>query len=636
MGRIRFGSFELDSGAFELRRAGNAVRLEPIPLELLIFLVERRGQLVSREEILERIWGKEVFVDADNSINTAIRKIRGALREDPENPQFVHTVPGKGYRFTTDVRATEEEPARPTTQTTPALHNKSLQWLVPLSLVLAVSVLAVLGIPRLFNKEISGSQGKTMLVVLPFVNMSGDPQQEYFADGITEEVITRLGGLDPQKLGVIARTSSMQYRGTRKDAAQIARELHVGYLLEGSVRRERDRIRIAAQLIQASDQTHLWAGNFEGQEGDVLKLQGDLALAISSKIALTLPEPVRARLAETQPVNSDAYQAYLAGQQALETRTRPGALRSIAEFQHSISLDSNYAPAYAGLATTYSLASVLGVMEPREALPKAKEAALRAIALDDSLAAGHTELAFYLAHYEFDWPAAEREYRRALELNPNDPRAHFFFSNSFLSPMGRHAEAIAEMRRAIELDPFSPAVQSFFGTTLVWAGKYDEAVEQHQKCGELFPGLAIERERLAHVYTYLGRFDEAITEDTRAKILVGITPEVATQQEQAQRKALATDGPAGYWRKLLEYAQLPGNPPETYATPQQLALIHTRLGEKEQALTLLEKAYSERGLGLTELAVEPAFQPLHSEPRFQNLLNRIGLRVTNRIEVAPR
>lgn len=601
------------------------MRLERIPLELLIVLAKRNGELVTREEILESVWGKDVFVDADNSINTAIRKIRAALKEDTENPQFILTVPGKGYRFIARVLA-EESPVDPDSADLARSHRHNrVKWIVLSAVGLALVVFSVFKLPQSLRNAKSEDQRKVTLAVLPFVNLSGDSQQEFFADGITEEVITQLGELDPPRLGVIARTSSMQYKSAHKDTAQIAHELGVGYLLEGSVLRERNRIRIAAQLIETSDQTQVWAGEFEGQESDVLKLQSDLALAISSKIALTLPPLKRAKLTEPRPVNAEAYQAYLLGQQGLDSRTRQGALRSITEFQRSIELDPNYAPPYAGLATTYSLASVLGVMSSLEAMPKAKQAALRAIDLDDSLAAGHTELAFVLAHYDFDWPSAEREFRRALELNPNDASAHLFYSNSFLSPMGRHEEAIAEMRKAIELDPFSGAIHSFFGTTLIWARKYDEALAEYKKCAELFPGMAINHERLAHAYTYLGQFKEAIAEDTRAKILAGETPENATKQEAELQKALAAAGPKGYWRKLLEFSRLPINPPEAYTTPQQLALIHTRLGDREEALRLLERAYEERGLSVTELGIEPAFDPLRSDPRYQNLLGRLGL-----------
>lgn len=629
---IRFEEFELDAGAFELRQGGSLVRLERIPLELLLFLAERRGQLVTRQEILERIWGRDVFVDADNSINTAVRKIRAALKEDPDNPKFFRTVPGKGYRFLAEVPGNHAtEIASGIAAGSPKANNLPLRrrWAMWAVVVTAVTIGAVVGIPRMLHPAKSAMVHKMNLVVLPFVNLSQDPQQEYFADGITEEVITQLGGLDPDRLGVIARTSSMHYKGTREDAGQIAKELGVGYLLEGSVRRDGTRVRITAQLIQASDQTDVWAGNFDRDQTDILKLESELALAICNKTALTLAPQVRKRLSEPPAVNGEAYRAYLSAKQAFELRTKAGFERSIAEYRRAIALEPNYAPAYAGLATAYSLTSIAGGMSTLEAMPKAKEAAQRAIQLDDSLAAGHAALAFILAHSDFDWDGAEKEYQRSLALNPNDAISHFFYSNSFLSPMGRHEEAIAEMKKAIELDPLSPSILSFSGQTFLWAKRYEEGLAAYKRCAEQFPEYAINQERIAHIYTYIGRLEDAIAADTRAKILSGQSPDTAMEQGRALRNALAAEGPSGYWKKLLVYGRLPDVPAETYRTPQQLAIIYTRLGDRNKALTLLEEAYEVRTLGLTEIAVEPAFEPLHYEARFQELCRKLGLRPTH-------
>ena len=631
-GIIRFEEFELDPGAFELRRAGRSLRLERIPLQLLILLVQQRGRVVSREEILEAIWGKDVFVDADNSINTAIRKIRVALKDDPDAPRFVRTVPGRGYRFTAEVAKEitapsllEKTASRPLALPAAASlkPHPRIIWL-SLAGILLVIVAALLARHHSWHPAAPASS-RVMLAVLPFVNLSGDPTEEYFADGMTEEMITQLGSLDPHGLGVIARTSSMQYKNAKKNAAQIAQELGVNYLLEGSVRREGERVRVTAQLIRASDQTHVWAGNFDQDRKDVLRLQSDLALAISNKIQLTLATPSRTRLAETRPLNAEAYQAYLLGLQAWDLRTKEGALRSITEFQRAIVLEPGYAPPYAGLATVYGLLPVFGAGTSQESMPKAKDAALRAIFLDDSLAMGHAALAFVKAHYEYDWPAAEQEFRRALELNPNDAAAHMFFSNSFLSPQGRHDEAISEMQKAIDLDPLSPPIQSFLGQTLLWSRRYDAALAQYQKCSELFPRFAINYERTAHLYTYLGRYEDAIAAETRARVLSGETPEAAHAKEESLRKALGTGGPAGYWKKELEFSRLPANPPEAYEGPYRLAIIYTRLGQYDKALHSLEVALDTRELATTELTIEPAFDPLHSDPRFQALAIRVGL-----------
>lgn len=623
---IRFEDFELDRGAFELRQSGRTVRLERIPLELLFFLAENPGRLVTREQILERVWGKDVFVDADNGINTAVRKIRQALKETPESPRFLQTVPGKGYRFTkpevtdgkTGVGSVPQETADP------GAEQASRRWLLWLSLAVLFIVAAMVARSFLWRNT-KPSLGKEMLAVLPFVNLSGDPHEDYFVDGMTEEMITQLGSLDPRHLGVIARTSSMQYKGARKNTAQIAQELGVDYLLEGSVRRDGERVRVTAQLIQASDQTHLWAGSFDRELGDVVKLQNEVALAIADKIELTLSHDERARLAEAPAVNPEAHLAYLRALQVWDWRTKQGAERSIAELQRAISLDPNYALAYAGLARVYSLAPITGVLSGEEAMPKAREAASRAIALDDSLAEGHTALAFVKAHYEYDWAGAQREYLRALELNPNDAYAHLFYSNSYLSPLGRHDEAIGEMKKAIELDPFSSPVQSFLGRTYLWARRYDDALAQGQKCNQMFPEFAVNHERLAHLYTYTGKFQEAIAEDTKARLLAGEDSESVSKKENSLRQALKSGGPHGYWQQLLEFAQTADNPPEAYTSSYGLAIVYTRLGEKEKAIQSLEKAYEERVLAMTEIGVEPALDPLRSDPRFQSLLRRVHL-----------
>jgi TolB-like protein/DNA-binding winged helix-turn-helix (wHTH) protein/Tfp pilus assembly protein PilF len=623
---IRFEDFELDPGSFELRRTGRLVKLERIPLQLLFLLAKNRDRLVTREEILLAIWGKDVFVDADNSINTAVRKARQALKDDPENPRFLRTIPGKGYRFSALV--TSSAPPSPVVadlQIGQPSRKHLPKWPVLAALVLVALITTGLILRSRLTKPPKTIPKKAMLVVLPFLNLSADPREDYFADGMTEEMITQLGSLDPQHLGVIARTSSMQYKGAKKGAAQVARELGVDYLLEGSVRRSDQRVRVTAQLIQASDQTHLWAADFDRDLSEVLKLQSDLALAISSKIQLTLSPSARARLAEEPSLNAAAYEAYLQGLHDWDLRTKPAVERGIAEFQQAIALDPNYAPAYAALARAYSLAPVVGAMPPMESMPKAREAAQRAITLDPSLAAGHSTLGFVLAHYDFDWPAAEREYLRALDLNPNDAYAHLFYSNSYLSPLGRHAEAIAEMQKAVAIDPFSAPVQSFLGRTYIWARQYNQAIAQFRKCAEMFPGFAIDHERLAQLLAFLGKFEDAIAEDTRARLLSGEEENSALQKEAALRHALATSGSQGYWKQLLEFTQLPVNPPETYNSPFGTAILYAQLGEKSKALDSLEKAYEQRTLSMTELAIEPAFDSLRPDPRFQSLLHRTGL-----------
>jgi TolB-like protein/DNA-binding winged helix-turn-helix (wHTH) protein/Tfp pilus assembly protein PilF len=629
---FRFEDFELDRIAFELRRAGRVARLERIPLELLFLLVEHRGQLVTRQEILDCIWGNDVFLDTDNAINTAIRKIRVALKDNAENPRFLHTLPGMGYRFDAQVVEPNSNPI-PIPISTPLLPpgvpiaarpqgRRLAPWI---ALAAAVFLCAAYATRTYLSGRSKTSSGKVMLVVMPFVNMNDDPHQNYFVDGITEEIIAQLGSLDPAHLGVIARTSSMQYKGAHKDAAQIAHELGTAYLLEGSVRREGQRVRITAQLIQAGDQSHLWADSFDRDLNDILKLQSELARDIAAKIQLTLSEQTERRLASARSLNSEAHEAYLQGLQAWNLRTKDAFQQAIGDFDRAIQIDPNYAPAYSGLAQTYMLAPIFGLSETAEAMLLARSAAARAVGIDSSLGEAHTVLGFVKAHFDFDWPGAEREFRRAIELNPSDAGSHLFYSNSYLSPLGRHNEAIAEMQEAVRLDPFSLPIQSFLGRTYIWARRYDEAEAQFKKTNQLNTNFAINHERLGHLYASVGKYEEAIEEETKARILSGEDPKSAVAKGEELRRAYTASGARGYWMKVLEFSGAKEGPPEGYSSSSGVAIVLAKLGEKEKAVELLEKAYAERSLFMTELNIEPAFDDLKSSSRFSDLVRRVHL-----------
>jgi TolB-like protein/DNA-binding winged helix-turn-helix (wHTH) protein/Tfp pilus assembly protein PilF len=639
---LKFGEFELDPTAYELRRLGQPVRLERIPMELLLLLVSRRGELVTRAEIVDKLWGSEVFIDTNTAVNIAVSKARQALRDDPDNPRYLLTISGKGYRFIGLLE--QPPPARPaeSPQVQPSPSAQVLiappepaetielpsrprrRWLLLAFAGGVVAVAVFLLWPR-FRLTPPAASKKTMLVVLPFENLSGDPGQEYIADGMTEEMITQLGSLEPHRLGVIARTSSMQYKTSKQNAAQIARELGVSYLLEGSIRRSGDQIRVSAQLIQASDQTHVWAEDYDRDLSNLLEVESDIAVAIAGHIQLALPPQTLERISAKHPVNAEAQVAYLLGLQALNQRTREGFTNAIAEFQRAITIDPNYALPYAGLARSYALSPIMGGAKLAEVMPKARAAASRAIALDSALADAHAVLAMVAGHYDYDWDTAEREFRRALELNPSSADAHFFYSNSYLSPFGHHDEAIAELQRAMELDPLSLPIQAFLGRTYVWARRYDDALAQFRKIGEMSPDLALNHERLSHLYAYLNRYDEAIEEDAKARTLSGDNVDSVFAKKDALRRAFVEHGPRGFWQGLLELSKAPQNPPEAYTDHWGVAIIYAQLGDKNKALDALEEAYSERNFMLTEIAVEPALDPLRSEPRFKALLQRVGL-----------
>ena len=464
-----------------------------------------------------------------------------------------------------------------------------------------------------------------MLVVLPLENLSGDSQQDYLADGMTEEIITQLGSLDPQHLGVIARTSAMQYKKTQKSVGEVSREIGADYLLEGSIRRSGDRLRVTAQLIQSSDQTHLWAESYDKELSDVLTVESDIARSVANEIRLTLSQQVHQRLAAARRTNFEAHDAYLRGLQGWDLRTREGFQQAIANFTRATELDPSYAPAYAGLARVYSVAPIFAGMPAGEAAPKALEAASRALSLDESLGDAHSAIGFVKAHYEYDWPAAERELRRAIDLEPNNAYAHFFYSNSYLSPFGHHEQAIAEMRKATELDPLSTRFQSFAGVTFKWARRYDDSLAQFQKVSQTAPRFPLNHERSAQLYAILGRYEEAIAEETTARVLVGEKQQDVLAKMNTVRRALAAKGERGYWEEQLRLAQDPQNPPEAYVRPYGLAIIYSHLGEKARAFENLENALAERDTQMTELAIEPQFDALRSDPRFVELERRIGL-----------
>ena len=620
----RFGSFEFDPITSELRKKGLRVRLEGQPAAILAMLLERPNQLVTREELQKKLWSSDTFVDFEQSLNAAIRRLRVALDDSAEYPRYIETLARKGYRWVAPLEgsaAAVDVDAQPAEVTNTARPRGQSAARIALGTALGLAILvASWGILRS-----RPAPGRLMLAVLPFQNLSGDDQQEYLADGMTEEMITQLGGLNPQRLGVIARTSAMRYKASHQNTSQIARELNVNYVLEGSVRRQHERIRVTARLIQANDQADIWADSYDADIGDILKVQSEVARAIAAQIRMQLPRQAEQRLSGTQRVDPLAHDAYLQGQQAWNLRDKVGTARSIQQFQHALELDPTYAAAYAALARAYALSPVSGFMPASEAMPKARDAASRAIALDDSLAEGHSMMGFIKSHYEYDWQAAQQEFRKALELNPSDSFAHLFYSNSYLSPLGRHDEAIAEMKTAIALDPFSSRVQSFLGRTYIWARRYDDALTHLRNTTEMFPSFAIDHQRLAHLYAYREEYDQAISEETRARILAGEDPHAVLKVEDSLRRAFATRGPRGYWEKLLELSGRPDNPPEAYTTTDGLAILYVRLGDKEKALQALELGYKERQLHMTEIGIEPAFDALGPEPRFQDLLRRIGV-----------
>lgn len=631
-GVIRFEEFELDRGAFELRRGGRAVRLERIPLELLFFLAEHRGLLIGREEILERIWGKEVFVDADNSINTAVRKIRQALKENPDEPRYLQTVPGKGYRFVAPIDDVPMaapprlgESRAPEALAESQVRRRHWQLWLALPAVLACAGAILVGSAVLRRPK--PNPGKVMLAVLPFQNMSNDPGQEYFSDGLTEETITDLGQLSPEHLGVVARTSAMAYKHTNKSVSQIGRELGVDYILEGSVRRDGGEARISAQLIRVSDQTHVWAQNYQRELHDLLQVQNELGTAIARQVQGNLTPQQLVDLSKIRSVDPEAYDLYLRGRFYWNERNPAAIKQSIGYFQQAIAKDGNFALAYVGLADAYNIGNIMGAFSAKDSLPKAKVAATKALTLDPSLAEAHAALGMEKSHYEFDFPGAEKEFLKAIELNPNSAYAHLFYSNCYLAPMGRMQEAIAENKKAVELDPLSLPINNFLAMTYMFAGDYEKSYQQFQHTIAMNPTFPLAHEYFSFLLKLRGRFEEGIQEHEKSDVLGGSSPEDAAAEANLLRQALKNGGEKGLWQKTLEVtlAKLERSKPEI-VSPGFMASVYALAGDKDNAFQWLDKAYSERdGEEITLLRCDPTYKNLRADPRFNELLRRMGL-----------
>jgi TolB-like protein/DNA-binding winged helix-turn-helix (wHTH) protein/Tfp pilus assembly protein PilF len=625
-------NLELDRRAYELRRSGKPVKLSRIPMELLLLLVERRGELVTRDEIGERIWGKDVFVDQDNNINAAIRKLRHVLDDDPEQPTFIQTVTGRGYRFmasvsespsvTLNAEAISESPTRngavldqqaiPTPL--PQVQARRLRLVLPALTLLLVAA----GVYFQWFRSHPDPQaaGRLMLAVLPFENLTGDASQDYFSDGLTEEMIAQLGNLDPQRLGVIARTSVMHYKGTTQKLDQIGSELGVQYVLEGSVRRSSDKVRITAQLIQVEDQSRVWARQYDRGLSNLLALQAEIAQEVAQEIPLRL---VNAKTSFPShrptlgPQEYDAYDLYLKGRYFWNKRTPRGIEQAIECFQQTIAKDPNYARAYAGLADSYALLSGYTQTPQTESMPKARAAALKALELDEGLAEAHTSLALIAENYDWDWKTAEKEYRRAIELNPNYATAHQWYAE-FLSWQGRFDEAFAESERARQLDPLSLIIATDHAAILVYSRQYDRAIAQCRTVFEMEPNF-LRAHLVVGAYVEKGQFADALADIDKWD-----------------------DGPWTWAWRAYVYGRA-GQQPQARRTLEKLQQLYRRqpigpdpilwayvgMGNKDEAFAWFEKAYADHSNALTSLKVNPAYDALRSDPRFQDLMRRVGL-----------
>lgn len=633
-GSIRFGEdFDLDLRAYELRRSGRALKLERIPMELLLLLVEQTGQLVTREQIVERIWGKSVFLDTDNSINGAIRKIRQVLKDDPEHPRFVQTVTGRGYRFIAPLVDAETDEAPIVPPPLPAASESPKgkphrRWMSLLGV--AIFLIAMVGVFLRWSHSRPRSQSsgvRPMLAVLPFENLTGDASQDYFSDGLTEEMISQLGSLDPEHLGVIARTSVMHYKNGQPSLDQIGRELGVQYVLEGSVRRDSDKVRIAAQLIQMKDQTHVWARQYDRELKGLLVVQGEIAQQIAEEIQSALgdkrkgkdkddKQTAATRQSALSPEALDAYDLYLKGQYFWNKRTPESLQRGIEYFQQAIDKDPTYARAYAGLADCYALITGYDPSVPaNEAMPKARTAAARAVELDEGLAEAHTALALVAQDFDWDWPTAEREYQRAIELNPNYATAHHWYGE-YLGLMGRFDEAFREFERARQLDPLSLIIATDNAVTLLYSRQYDRAISQFRAVQEMDPDFP-HAHMVIVAYVQKGLYADALAHIERWQRIDDSPWSWSMLAYVYGRSGRRLQAQAALAR-LQQWNR------RKHISAASISPAYVGMGNKEQAFAWLNQAIAEHSVDLS-LNVNPLYDPLRGDPRFRELMQRVGL-----------
>jgi TolB-like protein/DNA-binding winged helix-turn-helix (wHTH) protein/Flp pilus assembly protein TadD len=631
---VRFGTYELSLQSGELRKAGVKIRVQQQPLKLLEILLERPGEVITREELRSRIWANEGFGDFDQAVNIAIAKLRSALGDSAENPRYIETLPKRGYRFIADVAVVDTdaptkrpESAAGDSHGTELEHqiqgagltitSKPRRWpthrvIVAVVLVLSLVILAV----WLFRSRGLPPTGIRSLAVLPLDNLSGDPTQDYFADGMTDELITDLAQI--RALRVISRTSVMEYKGVRKPLSEIARELNVDAVVEGTVLRSGDQVRITAQLIQAPPDKHLWAESYEGNLRDTLALQKEVARNIAEQIRIEVTPREQAALKSVKAIDPEAYEEYLKGRYFWNKRTADGLKKAVDYFNQAISKEPNYAAAYSGLADTYALLGdwQYAVMTPKEAMPRAKAAAMKALELDDSLGEAHASLAFCLDGFDWNFETADREFRRAMELSPGYATGHHWYS-WHLALLGRNSEAIAEMTKAENLDPLSLIINADLAELLLIAHFPDESTGQSHKTIEMDPNFAFAHNQLAQAYLEEHMFAEAIAELEKAIQISGGSPTFTANLARAyaatNRKAEAVG--------LLNDLKKRSAPANAYAS--EIAMIYAALGDKDQAMTWLEKAYEERFN--PGVLLRPGFDPLRSDPLFQDLVHRIGL-----------
>lgn len=610
---IRFGVFELDCQAGELRRKGARIKLQEQPLLILQALLENSGRVVTREDLRKRIWPENTFVEFDHGLYSALARLRDALKDSSESPRFIETLPRRGYRFIAPVETVAPVPGESHSEAVSRKTSRRHSTFALAGAALATCLILVLlfGSRILRNWRLPGGMPSIRsLAVLPLENLSGDPSQDYFADGMTDELITALAQLGD--VPVISRTSVMRFKGTKTPLPQIARELHVDAVVEGSVLFSGHHVRIDVQLLDASTDRHLWAHSYERDLRDVVALQAEVADAIVSEVNGKLTPQQRARMAARHPAKPDAYVAYLKGRYFINNqRSDEGAKKSVECSLQAVEIDPNWSVAYAGLADSYISAGFLGALAPDDVMPKAKSAAQKALQLDPDLSEAHVALGAVLDNFDYDYTGAESEYKRAIQLSPSNSSAHQFYADH-LANLGRTNEAISEIKLAQQLDPMSFWVSRDVGRMFYEARRYDDAVVALREASQMNPSSGVVFNWLSWTYDKKGMIAESVQTDLKDEANNGASQATLV----ALRTAFQKSGQRGYLSKKLEMTQ-----DDPYAAAQ----LNARLGNRDAAFRWLEKACEARSGFVAILKVDPELDSLRPDPRFQDLLRRLNL-----------
>ncbi len=643
---LRFGVFEVDLRTGELRKQGLKVKLPGQPFQVLAMLLERPGELVTREEIREKVWPEGTFIDFEHSINTAVKRLREAFGDDTEHPRYIETLPRRGYRFIAPVEALnasssplgggwpreagagEDSVAAwsappPDLQTTRSV-TPSEALPRPYKAVILGAGIIILAMVAVFTFNVASLRDRTMhavgavrepplgirsIAVLPLENLSRDPEQEYFADGMTEELITNLGKISA--LRVISRTSVLRYKGTKKPLPEIAKELNVDAILEGTVLHSGGRVRVTANLLHAATDRHLWAESYERDMGDVLTLKSEVAQAVAREIKVAISPAESRGLARVRPVNPAAYELYLKGRYHYYKWTPEGFRTAVEYFQKAVEADPGWAEPYAALATTYGWLWIEGALPPQEALPRFEAALKTALAIDDSVPEVRYTLVASAFYYRWDWEEADREFQRALALDPNLVEARYEYA-WFLSDMGRFPAAVTEAQRAVERDPLSVSANLALGSICFLAHQDDRAIAQLRRTAELEPDDSRAHVFLTTIYEQKQMYEEAIAELQKVVAMRRNPAEKLAGLQHAYQRS----GPEGYWMWQLSEAKRRN-------APYEIALVYAHLGNAGQTVAWLEKAYQQHDWQMVQLKTLREWDSVRSDPRFQNILRRM-------------